>query len=249
VRASATGQLKGGANACYRPEADIRRGRRYVALMPIRARPILLLDLDGTLVDPAPGILGCYRHALAAFGVFPPEGEDLRWVIGPPIRQAFGQLLDGRGDTEEAVRLYRQRYSDWGLYQAAVYPGVLEALTRHVTRGTRLILCTAKSRGFARRVVDHFGLAPLLSGLYGSELDGRFEDKGELIAHILQVEGLQPHEVCMVGDRKHDVIAAARHGIPAVGVLWGFGGRDELQAAGAEMLIDAAAQLLPDLTV
>lgn len=120
--------------------------------MPIRARPVLLLDLDGTLVDPSPGILACCRHALAAFDVFPDEFEDLRWLIGPPIREAFGQLLKGRGDTKEAVRLYRERYAEWGLYQAAVYPGVIEALTRHVAMGTRLIVCTSKSRGFADRV-------------------------------------------------------------------------------------------------
>ena len=217
--------------------------------MPIRARRALLLDLDGTLVDPAPGILGCVRHALAAFGVFPPEAEDLRWVIGPPIRQTFGQLLDGRGDVEEAVRLYRERYSEWGLYQAAVYPGVAEALAGHVALGTRLVLCTSKARVFAARVVDHFGLAQLLSGVYGAELDGRFEDKAELIAHILQVENLRPQDCCMVGDRKHDVIAAARHGIPTIGVLWGYGGREELEAAGAAMLIKRADELLPDAAV
>lgn len=213
--------------------------------MPIRARRTLLLDLDGTLVDPADGIIGCLRHALASFGVFRPEAEDLRWVIGPPIRESFRQLLDGRGEVEEAVRLYRERYSQWGLYRAAVYPGVIEALAGHRARGTRLLLCTAKTRGFAHRVVDHFGLSPLLSGLYGSELDGRFEDKAELIAHLLEAEGLQPPEVCMVGDRKHDVIAAAKHGIPTIGVLWGYGGREELQAAGAAMLIGRADELLP----
>jgi phosphoglycolate phosphatase len=214
--------------------------------MPIRARGTLLLDLDGTLVDPAPGIVGCTRHALAAFGVVPPEAEDLRWAIGPPIRESFRQLLDGRGDVEEAVRLYRERYAEWGLYQAAVYPGVLEALAGHRARGTRLVLCTAKANGFARRVVDHFGISPLLSGVYGAELDGRFEDKAELIAHILDAEGLQPEDLCMVGDRKHDVIAAAAHGIPTIGVLWGFGGRDELESAGAAMLIERADELLPD---
>jgi phosphoglycolate phosphatase len=213
--------------------------------MPIRARSTLLLDLDGTLVDPAPGILGCYRHALASFGVFPSEAEDLRWVIGPSIRKGLGQLLNGRGDTEEAVRRYRERYSAWGLYQAAVYPGILQALTRHRARGTRLILCTAKFHGFARRVADHFGLTPFLSGVYGSELDGRLEDKAELIAHLLEAEGLQPDGVCMVGDRKHDVLAAAAHGIPTIGVLWGFGGRDELESAGAAMLIQHAGELLP----
>jgi len=111
------------------------------------------------------------------------------------------------------------------------------------------VLCTAKSRGFARRVVDHFGLAPLLSGLYGSELDGRFEDKAELIAHLLQAESLRPRDVCMVGDRKHDVIAAAKHGIPTIGVLWGYGGREELEKAGAAMLIERANELLPDAAI
>jgi len=213
--------------------------------MPIRARSTLLLDLDGTLVDTAPGILGCYRHALASFGVDPPEADDLRWAIGPSIREGFKQLLDGRGNAEEAVRRYRERYSEWGLYQGAVYPGILQALAVHRARGTRLVLCTAKFRGFARRVVDHFGLSPLLSGLYGSELDGRFEDKAELIAHLLKAEGLQPDGVCMVGDRKHDVIAAAAHGIPTIGVVWGFGGRDELESAGAAMLIQRSDELLP----
>ncbi len=214
--------------------------------MPIRGRPTLLLDLDGTLVDPGPGILACVRRALAAFGVFPAEAEDLGWVIGPPIRETFRRLLDGRGDVEAAVRLYREHYSAWGLYQAAVYPGVAGALSHHRARGTRLVLCTAKARGFARRVVDHFGLAPLLSGLYGAELDGRFEDKGDLIAHILRADALQPQDVCMVGDRRHDVLAAARHGIPTIGVLWGYGGREELEAAGAAMLIERAGELLPE---
>jgi phosphoglycolate phosphatase len=213
--------------------------------MPIRARNTLLLDLDGTLVDPAPGILGCCRHALAEFGVFPAETGNLRWVIGPPIRETFRRLLDGRGDVEEAVRLYRERYSDRGLYEAAVYPGVLEALACHRSRGTCLLLCTSKMRSFARRVVDHFGLAPYLSGVYGAEPDGRFEDKAELIGHLLEAEGLEPDDVCMVGDRKHDVIAAATHGIPTIGVLWGFGGRDELEAAGAELLIERPGELLP----
>jgi len=212
--------------------------------MPIGARSTLLLDLDGTLVDPAAGIMGCFQHALVSLGVSPPETQDLSWAIGPPIRESFGRLLDGRGDVEAAVRLYREQYAEWGLYQAAVYPGVLDALAGCTVRGARLVLCTSKFHGFARRVVDHFAVAPLLSGLYGAELDGRFENKAELIAHILDVEGLRPEDTCMVGDRKHDVIGAAAHGIPTIGVLWGFGGREELEAAGAAMLIERPDELV-----
>ncbi len=212
--------------------------------MPARLRKTLLLDLDGTLVDPAPGIVGSVRHALRSLGAPAVEDEDLTWIIGPPLRQTCARLLGPGGDVEEAVRLYRERYAAWGLYQAAPYPGMLDVLRDRVAGGTRLLLCTSKAAVFARQVVDHFGFAPVLSAVYGAELDGRFDDKGELIAHILQTEDLDPGEVCMVGDREHDVHAAARHGIPTVGVLWGYGGRAELTAAGAEVLIKAPAELL-----
>jgi phosphoglycolate phosphatase len=213
--------------------------------MPIRARKTLLLDLDGTLVDPAAGIIGCCRDTLEALGVSAPAAEDLRWVIGPSIRQTFARLLDGRADPEVAVRLYRERYADGGLYQAEPYAGVREALLEHQERGTRLILCTAKAHVFAHRVVDHFGFAPLIPTIYGPELDGRFEDKADLMAHLLTVEGLDPGEVCMVGDRRHDVIAASRNGVPTIGVRWGYAEPNELEDAGAALVIESPAGLLP----
>lgn len=212
--------------------------------MPIRHRPTLLLDLDGTLVDPAAGVIGSCRHALAAMGAPADEGADLRWIIGPPIRASFTRLLGEGADVEAAVGHYRRQYSDSGLYEAAAYPGMLEALTERRRRGTRLIVCTGKARVFAERVVEHFGFSGLLDGVYGPELDGRFDDKGELIGHLLAREGLDPGQVCMVGDREHDVLAAARHGIPTVGVLWGYGGESELASAGAAVMIRAPGELV-----
>jgi len=205
----------------------------------------ILLDLDGTLIDPAPGILGCCRHVLEALGCPVDPEEDLRWVIGPPPRQSFARLLGGRGDPEEAVRLYRARYGVSGLFEAAVYPGVIDALSALRARGLTLIVCTSKARPFAQRIVEHFGLAPFLAGVYGAELDGRLDDKGDLIAHLLGAEGLAPEAACMVGDREYDMRAAARHGIPAIGVLWGYGDAAELQGAGATTLI-ASPDELPD---
>ena len=213
--------------------------------MSIRARSTLLLDLDGTLVDPAQGIIGCYRHALLALDAPAPEDDDLRWVIGPPMRESFARLLSKRDSIDAAVQLYRSRYAEWGLYQAARYSGVRTALEAHRRRGTRLILCTAKPHIFARRVVDYFALSPFLDALYGPELDGRYDDKGDLIDHILQTEQLDPADVCMVGDRRHDILAASRNGIPTVGVLWGYGSRDELNDAGAAILIEKPSELLP----
>jgi len=94
------------------------------------------------------------------------------------------------------------------------------------------------------RVVEHFGFVALLDGVYGPDLDGRFDDKGDLIAHLVETEGLAHDEVCMVGDREHDVRAASRHAIPTVGVLWGYGSREELSAAGAEVIISMPVELL-----
>jgi len=110
-------------------------------------------------------------------------------------------------------------------------------------RGLTLLICTSKARVFAERVADHFGLNAYLAGVYGPDLDGRFEDKGDLIAHILEAERLAPENVCMVGDRKHDMLAAAGHGIPGVGVLWGYGDEAELRAAGATVLIHEPGEL------
>ena len=212
--------------------------------MPARRRKILLLDLDGTLVDPAAGIIGSCRHAMARMGCPLGDDADLRWIIGPSIRGTFSRLLNGRGDPEEAVRLYRERYAEWGLTNATPYEGIHDVLRARRAAGTRLFLCTAKATVFAQRVVEHFGFADLLDGVYGAELGGRFEDKGELIAHLLAQENLAKDDVCMVGDREHDVLAAHRNGIPAVGVLWGYGGRDELVTAGADILIAAPGELL-----
>lgn len=212
--------------------------------MPARKRSTLLLDLDGTLVDPAPGIIGSCRFALAELGAPAAEDADLRWIIGPPLRASFSKLLGERGDPEAALQLYRQRYATGGLYEATPYPTMLEVLQQRVAGGARLILCTAKPKIFAERVVEHFGFAPLLSAVYGPELDGRFDDKGDLVEHLLAIEALAPDQVCMVGDREHDVRAAARHGIPTVGVLWGYGSAAELSGAGAAALIQEPRELL-----
>jgi phosphoglycolate phosphatase len=184
--------------------------------MPCRYRKTLLLDLDGTLIDPASGIIGSCRYALERLHLEVPEEENLRWIIGPPLRESFERLLRGQADAEAALRFYRERYAERGLWEAYPYPGIMDALERRRADGTRLILCTSKPAFFAQQVVNFFGFASLLSGVYGPELDGRFDDKGDLIGHLMATEKLSPEETCMVGDRRHDVQAASRHKVPTV---------------------------------
>jgi phosphoglycolate phosphatase len=199
-------------------------------------RNVLLVDLDGTLTDPAEGIVGCFRFALAAMGRPAPPSADLGWIIGPPLRQSFAKTLAGSRDAEEALALYRTRYGAEGLFEAVVYDGVPDALSQLRQPGTRLFLCTSKPIVYANRILARFQLGDHFEGAFGSELDGHLEDKGDLIAHILAERGLDPGDCVMWGDRRHDVVGAKRHAIPTIGALWGYGGERELREAGASAL-------------
>ena len=206
----------------------------------------ILVDLDGTLTDPAAGIIAAVRHAVARMGAAPPPAEELRWVIGPPLRQSFPRLLGDGHDVEAAIGHYRDHYGAGGLFEAAVYDGIFDALAVLRDRPARLLVCTAKPQHFAERVLDHFDLSARFDAIYGPDLEGRLDDKGDLIAHMIEVEGFDPGRAVMIGDRGSDVFAAKRHGIPTVGVLWGYGSREELVDAGAAALC-AEPAALPDM--
>lgn len=206
----------------------------------------LLLDLDGTLTDPARGIVGCIRHALDALAIEVQPGERLERFIGPPLRETFRELCGVERDAayiERAVDLYRERFSTTGLYENEVYDGIPQCLARLRERTDTMHLATSKPAVYARRIVAHFELGDFLDGIYGSELDGRLGDKAELIAHILEREHFDPAATTMVGDRRHDVIGARANRVRSIGVLWGYGSREELQAAGADMLCPEPAEL------
>ena len=206
-------------------------------------RSALLVDLDGTLTDPAEGIIGCFRLALEALGRIAPPAAELHWIIGPSLRLSFAEALNGEGDPEEALKIYRSRYATEGLFEAVVYHGVREALAELRAAGTRLFLCTAKPLVYAERILTHFGLEQHFEAAYGDELGGRFQDKADLITHILERETLDADDCCMWGDRKHDVLAASRNGMSTIGALWGYGGADELRAAGAATLCELPSQV------
>jgi phosphoglycolate phosphatase len=204
-----------------------------------------LLDLDGTLTDPFPGISRCIAHALSVMGLPVPEDSELRKWIGPPLKQSFKSYLDtvGDGDADRAVRLYRERFTSVGLYENSVYEGIPELLEKLGNQSIRLILATSKPSVYALRIIEHFGLDRWLDGVYGSELDGRRTDKVDLLSHLLKQQRLCPDECQMVGDREYDILAARYHGAGAIGVLWGYGTAVELLESGAETLVTSPAEL------
>ena len=182
----------------------------------------VLLDLDGTLVDPRRGIVAAFRHAVAALGGEPPPAESLNWIIGPPMRVSFATVLGPGADVEKALRAYRAHYVDGeGMYDADVYAGVTDALAT-LARRRRLFVCTSKPEPFARKVVAHFGLSRFIERVYGAGLDAALDDKADLLAHLLKSEALAPARCVMVGDRRFDVEAGARNRVATVGVLWGL---------------------------
>ncbi len=206
----------------------------------------LLFDLDGTLTDPFWGITRCIGYALNALGRPSPSPEDLRWCIGPPLRKNFERLLGSRDDriTEEAVEKYRERFGSIGLFENEPYGGIAEALATLKARGHSLYIATSKPTTYAERIAIHFGLKEYFHRIYGSELDGRNSEKTSLVLQILQSEAILPSNTIMIGDREYDMIAARSNKIRGIGVLWGYGTREELQRSGAHALVPSPGDLV-----
>jgi phosphoglycolate phosphatase len=209
------------------------------------AHDTLLLDLDGTLTDNYAGISRSILYALEKLGADAAPEAELRRCVGPPLRHSFARLLgsDDPAVVERALALYRERYAVTGWCENAVYAGVVDALAALRRRGHRLMLCTSKPAVYAERIVAHFGFAQYLDAVYGAELGGRLDDKARLMASLLSGERLAPARCVMIGDRAQDVAAARAHAMTSIGVLWGYGSREELAAAGAHVLVDTPDQL------
>lgn len=206
----------------------------------------ILFDLDGTLTDPKPGITRCIQFALTQMGVSPPSEDDLTWCIGPALRGSLGELLQTNDEPviEQALSIYRQRFSKIGLYENDVYPDVLNALARIKRSEINIFLSTAKPWVFAERILDHFRLTPYFNGIYGSELDGQHSDKKDLIAHILRCEALNPQTTLMVGDRAMDIIGGRANGTRTAAVAYGYGSPDEIAGAKPDFIFKTLMDLV-----
>ena len=211
------------------------------------SRPdVVLLDLDGTIVDSIPGILRCLRLALPVLSMEDISDAELRTWLGPPLRTT---ILDRYGRTEQDldafVVAYRANYFEGGEYEFEVYPGMAELVSDIGASGTRLVLATAKPIPSAQRVLTRAGLIECFDFVSGTELDLMRQDKPSIIAYGITSVGLDPTSVdaCVVGDRKEDVFGAQHHGLTSVGALWGYAEPGELAAAGPTHLAASPEEL------
>ena len=187
----------------------------------------ILFDLDGTLTDSGEGIINCAQMTLERFGLSVPSREEMRVFVGPPLGETFVKFGIPAERTQEAIDIFRSRYVPIGKYENYPYPGIRALLEALKAQGHHLYVATSKPEVTAIEVLEHFELANFFQMICGAELDQSRITKSQVIAFLLEQNGGIDHAV-MVGDTAYDVIGAAEHGIPTIGVAWGYGRVEEL---------------------
>jgi phosphoglycolate phosphatase len=209
----------------------------------VSAPRLVLFDLDGTLVDSAPGIGASVRFAASELGLPEPTPQQLRALIGPPLQDGFAMTFGLTGDdVDRAVTAYRAHYSAGAMLDAPPYPGIPELLSALVGDGMVLAVATSKPEPFAVRILEHAGLLLHFASVHGATLDGRVRHKDQVVAAALAAH---PHrrDAVLVGDRAQDVLGAAVHGLPCIGAGWGPAEDGELERAGAAAIAAAPAEV------
>ncbi len=205
----------------------------------------ILFDLDGTLTDPVLGITNSVAFALQRFGIEVEDRTTLHPFIGPPLIDSFMKYFGFTYDqAHDAVEYYREYFSDRGIFENRVYDGIPAMLTTLHEAGATLLVASSKPEVYVRRILDHFDLSHHFLFIGGSELDHRRLDKHEVIEYVFESAGIIDRSTAiMVGDRSHDVLGGQRSGLPAVGVTFGYGSREELTKAGAAYVVDTVEEL------
>jgi len=205
----------------------------------------ILFDLDGTLTDPGIGITNSVMHALKKWGIEVTDRASLYRFIGPPLQDSFMQYYGfSAEDAEKSVAYYREYFREKGLYENEVYPGVEKLLSDLKAAGKTLAVATSKPEEFAIRILRHFQLDGYFDVIAGATMDSSRSKKADVIAYCLDrlcVNDLS--QVVMVGDREHDILGAKKVGVDSIGVLVGYGSREELEKAGATYV----AETIPDV--
>jgi phosphoglycolate phosphatase len=205
----------------------------------------VLFDLDGTLSESEPGIVGSMRSALASLGLPIPDDAALRSAIGPPFASGLPEIGIAAEHVADFTLAYRAIYEVTGLYETRLYEGIVDALEALVELGCTLCVATSKPETSARRVIEHLGLTATFKVIGCASDDYERHTKADVIAHVLDELGhVAGPEVLMVGDRRYDVEGAAAHGIDALGVAWGYGSVDELRLAGAHSIAHLPADVV-----
>ncbi len=204
----------------------------------------ILFDLDGTLTESAPGIINSLKYALERLGVTDYDRTILDKFIGPPLAVSFEKFFGFKGEKcNNAIKIYREYFSEKGLFENSVYAGVEDMLARLKSAGLKLAVATSKPEVFARRILEKFGLSGYFEVICGIPLDNEKMTKAQVIDRaVAELNAADKQAVLMVGDRDYDVAGAHQNGIECMGVTYGYGSRSELESAGAEYIAASAEE-------
>lgn len=202
----------------------------------------ILFDLDGTLTDSGLGIMNCARLALTHYGIPVPSDEQMRSFVGPPLHESFIRHGIPEEEAQNAIAIYRSRYMTVGKFENFPYPGIPEMLARLQVEGHKLYVATSKPEATSVEILEHFDLAKYFCRICGASMDLSRNSKADVIAYLLELTGRDANTV-MVGDTAFDVIGAKAHGIPTIGVAWGYGKVEDLEQAGAVSIAGTVEEL------
>lgn len=210
---------------------------------------LILLDLDGTLMDSAPGIVASVRYAYKALDLEMPTDDQLRGFVGPPMQVSAVKHGVNPERVDDFIAAYRTAFTSGEMYNNSVYPGIHELLAQLKTAGKRLAVATSKPEVFAKQICDRFELTNQVDEVFGASLDTSRTSKALVIDHALKTltqtasRRVASDKIIMVGDREHDVFGAREHGIATIGVTWGYADHGELGAAGADHMVSTPSEL------
>lgn len=208
-------------------------------------KQVFLFDLDGTLTDPEMGITNSVAYALEYYGIHVKERKTLHPFIGPPLRDSFQKYYNfSEEQAGEAVWKYREYFSTKGLFENEVYEGIVPMLKKLKDAGRTLIVATSKPTVYSVQILEHFGLSEYFDDIQGSCLDGTRDAKDEVIAYALEQNRVTDLDsAVMIGDRCYDIAGAKKCGLESIGVLYGYGDRQEMESAGADHIVNTVAEL------
>lgn len=204
---------------------------------------VILFDLDGTLTDSGEGIINCALPVFTHFHLPIPSEKDLRTFIGPPLHETFLRYGISSEQVNDALQIFRSRYNTIGKFENTPYPGIRELLQTLRAQGHTLFVATSKPENMAVEILEHFDLAQYFQGICGASLDLSRTTKEAVIAYLLE-RNQNKDPMVMVGDTRFDVLGANLHGIPTIGVAWGYGEVAEMESAGAIAVAETTGQLL-----
>jgi len=207
----------------------------------------ILFDLDGTLTDPYIGITNGVKIALEKFNISETDDAKLRLFIGPPLNWSFMEYYDFDSEkAKEAVRYYREYYSEKGIFENNLYNDIDTLLAKLAQNKKNCMVATSKPTEFAVRILEYFKIEKYFSYVQGSRLDGAFSEKDEIIKTVIEKNNLDKSKTIMIGDRKHDIAGANNNGIDSIAVLYGYGSKEELEESKPTYICDNVMDI-PDI--